>query len=123
MKINIKKLDHIQLCIPIDHEEQARNFYSNVLGFNEVEKPLELKKNGGLWFQLNNIQLHIGVENFENKSKAHPAFEVENLEKVKEYLISNKIEIKEEIKIPNQERFSFRDPFGNRIEFLEYIKE
>ncbi|MFN8674042.1 MAG: VOC family protein [Candidatus Sericytochromatia bacterium] len=119
MKIKIKQLNHIQLCIPIGKENEARNFYSDILGFKEIPKPESLIKNGGLWYELANIQLHLGVEDFENKSKAHPAFEIENLEQVKNYLKEKKIQINEEIPIPMQNRFSFRDPFGNRIEFLE----
>ena len=45
----------------------------------------------------------------------------ENLEEVKEYLKVKGVEIKKEIQIPGINRFSFYDPFGNRIEFLEKI--
>jgi catechol 2,3-dioxygenase-like lactoylglutathione lyase family enzyme len=115
----IKRLDHIQLCIPIGEEEKARAFYSGILGLTEIEKPEALKPNGGLWFEVADIQLHIGTENMEGASKRHPAFEVENLEQVKSYLIENNVRIKEDIQIPEIKRFSFFDPFGNRIEFLE----
>lgn len=121
MDITIKKINHVHVCIPFGQEETARVFYSKILGFKEIEKPLALKKNGGLWFEVADIQFHVGVEDFENKSKSHPAFEVENLEQVRQYLSTHNIQIKDEVQIPNQIRFSFRDPFGNRIEFLEKI--
>jgi len=44
---------------------------------------------------------------------------VEHLDTIKEYLIGQKVKIKEEIQIPGQRRFSFIDPFDNRIELLE----
>jgi catechol 2,3-dioxygenase-like lactoylglutathione lyase family enzyme len=119
MKVHIKRLDHVQLCIPFGEEEQARQFYTEVLGLEEIEKPDALKPSGGLWFKMANIQLHIGVEDVQGKSKRHPAFEVEGLEQIREHLIENRVRIKEEISVPGLNRFSFFDPFDNRIEFME----
>ena len=109
----------MQLCIPIGSEEAARQFYGGVLGLQEIPKPAALIPNGGLWFQVADIQLHIGTENEVNRSKRHPAFEVANLAAAREHLMHHGVKLKEEIAIPGQERFSFVDPFGNRIELLE----
>ena len=67
------------------------------------------------------IQLHIGVENSACKSKRHPAFEVANLDDVRRFLEKNGIRIKEDLPIPEFRKFSFYDPFDNRIELLERI--
>jgi catechol 2,3-dioxygenase-like lactoylglutathione lyase family enzyme len=117
--MRIKRLDHVQICIPVGAEDKARAFYSGVLGLEELEKPDALKPNGGLWFRLADIQLHIGVEEEQNNSKRHPAFEVEGLDSIKLYLQSKGVKTKEETAIPGVNRFSFLDPFDNRIEFLE----
>ena|SRR5579859_3893613 len=122
MKITFLKLNHVQISIPPGQEEQARKFYKNILGLEEIDKPTQLKQNGGLWFNIANIQLHLGIEENQNRSKRHPAFEVENIDRIKEYLINNGIKIREEIQIPNMKRFSFFDPFDNRIELMELIK-
>jgi catechol 2,3-dioxygenase-like lactoylglutathione lyase family enzyme len=119
MKIQIKKLNHIQICIPFGAEERAREFYAHVLGLEEIEKPDALKPNGGLWFQAADIQLHIGAEEAQGKSKRHPAFEVEDLERIKEYLKERGVRVQDEIPVPGLKRFSFFDPFDNRIEFME----
>ena len=119
MKPVIKRLDHIQICIPTGEEEQARAFYRDIIGLEEIEKPEALKPNGGVWFSIADIQLHIGVEAMTGRSKRHPAFEVSDLIAVKEYLRSKGVPVKEETVVPGQNRFSFLDPFGNRIEFLE----
>jgi catechol 2,3-dioxygenase-like lactoylglutathione lyase family enzyme len=119
MKVRIKRLDHVQLCIPFGEEEQARQFYTQVLGLEEIEKPDALKPNGGLWFQMADIQLHIGVEDVQGKSKRHPAFEVEGLEQIREHLIEHRVRVKDETPVPGLNRFSFFDPFDNRIEFME----
>lgn len=121
MKINFKRIDHIQLCIPIGKEPEARAFYIDILGLKEIEKPEYLRKNGGFWLTIADIELHIGAEDIENRSKRHPAFEIENLDEVKAYLQNLNIRIKEDKPIPNFRRFSFFDPFNNRIELLERI--
>ncbi|EMI11455.1 VOC family protein [Anoxybacillus gonensis] len=120
MEILIKRLDHIQICIPIGAEDEARAFYTGVLGFAEIEKPETLKASGGLWYKIGDIELHIGVENREGyRSKSHPAFEVENIEAVRRYLEEKGVVTQDEKTIPGVTRFSFHDPFHNRIEFLE----
>src|SRR5437879_3702633 len=117
--IRFRRLDHIQICIPTGKEQEARTFYGGIIGLQEILKPKELIPNGGLWFQIADIQLHIGTENIIARSKQHPAFEIEDLSEARRHLESNDIIVKKETQIPGQDRFSFRDPFGNRIEFLQ----
>lgn len=119
MKINFKRLDHVQVCIPRDAEGAAREFYGGLLGLEEIEKPEVLKKNGGLWYKVADIQLHVGVEDAVAPSKRHPAFEVERVADVRAYLERGGVRTRDEPHLPGIERFSFFDPFGNRIELLE----
>ena len=127
MVIKIISIDHVQVCIPPGKEGEARNFYSGVLELEEIEKPESLKPNGGLWYRIGDTQeLHIGIEERGieqpgQESKAHPAFEVLHLDEARNYLERNGIEINEETRIPGVSRFSIRDPFGNRLEFLERL--
>jgi catechol 2,3-dioxygenase-like lactoylglutathione lyase family enzyme len=119
MMIKFNRLNHIQICIPVGMEGDARRFYTDVIGLTEIAKPKELIKNGGLWYQVAGIQLHIGTENEMNKSKRHPAFEVEDIQEARKHLEKHGVQIKEEAQLPDQKRFSFVDPFGNRIELLQ----
>ena len=119
MKINFRRLDHVQLCIPPGAEGRAREFYGGLLGLREIEKPEPLRARGGLWFEMADIQLHIGVERDQSKSKRHPAFEVEHVEGVRAYLERNGVRTRDEISLAGIKRFSFFDPFDNRIELLE----
>ena len=119
--INLKRLNHIQICIPSGKESEARKFYAGIIGLTEIPKPQELIKNGGLWFQAADIQLHIGAEDEINKSKRHPAFEVTDINAARLHLQMHGVKIKEEIQVPGQVRFSFIDPFDNRIELLQLI--
>ncbi|MDT5293611.1 MAG: hypothetical protein QOJ76_491, partial [Acidobacteriota bacterium] len=63
--------------------------------------------------------LHLGVEDGVASSKRHPAFEVEQVAAVRAYLEQNGVRTKDEPDLPGIKRFSFFDPFGNRIELLE----
>ena len=122
MKINFKRLDHVQVCVPRGAEAQAREFYGGLLGLEEIEKPEVLKKNGGLWYEVADVQLHVGVEDAVAPSKRHPAFEVERVADVRAYLERSGVRTKDEPKLSGIERFSFFDPFGNRIELLQKTK-
>lgn len=123
MKINFTAIDHVQITIPKGAEDRARKFYGGVLGLEEIEKPDSLKASGGVWFKVAGAELHLGVEESSTITKAHPAFTAQNINAVKVHLIQNGVDIKEETPIPGRKRFSFRDPFGNRIELLEYIEK
>ncbi|HEY4551650.1 MAG TPA: VOC family protein [Bacillaceae bacterium] len=123
MTYTIKKIDHIQLAAPRGSEEQAREFFKGILGLEEEEKPEELKQNGGVWFVLGEVHLHIGIEEpFSPASKAHPAFEVNNLDGLKQRLLDSGIAVKEDGRLPGAKRFYVSDPFGNRLEFLEWLE-
>lgn len=120
MNFSFLKIDHIQLAAPAGSEDQARHFFSTILGLAEIDKPLALQKRGGVWFQLcSQQQLHIGIEEpFSPAKKAHPAFTVTNLSSLKEHLQDNHVPFKEDSLIPNVERIYIDDPFGNRIEII-----
>lgn len=119
MNINFIKINHIQICIPINEEEKARKFYCGILGLEEIKRPKSLKKIKGFWLKMADISLHIGTEKLVGTSKRHPAFEVDDLNNVKQYLQNNNVKITEDIKIPGINRFSFYDPWENRIELIE----
>ncbi|WP_347550595.1 VOC family protein [Pseudalkalibacillus hwajinpoensis] len=122
MSINYKRLHHLQICIPSGEEERARDFYLSKLGFQEIEKPKQLKKNGGFWAEIANIEIHIGVEKQVIPGKRHPAFEVNDIENAREHLKKHNVTIQPQIEIDGYKRFSFYDPFKNRIEFIEPTK-
>ena len=119
MKINIKRLDHVELCVPRGAEAAAREFYGGLLGLKEIEKPGPLRAGGGLWVEIADVQVHIGVEDATSKSKRHPAFEVEGVEAVRKFLEANGVRTRDEKEIEGVRRFSFFDPFDNRVELLE----
>ena len=87
-------IDHVQVAAPANQEDLARAFYAEKLGFKEITKPANLARKGGVWFQIGQQQLHIGVEtNFEPAKKAHPAFAVHNATEVRKNLELQEVEI------------------------------
>ncbi|WP_053361676.1 glyoxalase [Bacillus sp. FJAT-27251] len=121
MAFMLKGLDHVQLAAPPGSEELSRNFYGKLLMMQEVEKPESLKKRGGVWFQFGSSQLHIGIEEpFTPARKAHPALVIENLGELKLHLKANQVPFKEDSLLPGADRIYVDDPFGNRLEMLEW---
>ncbi|WP_257098931.1 VOC family protein [Pseudovibrio flavus] len=120
--MSILGLDHIQTAIPVGEEDKARAFYSSLLGFKEVPKPVSLAGRGGLWLQGGSLSLHIGVEaEFKPAKKAHPAFLFSNLDEVRAQLEANDCLIKEDAPLPGYKRCFTQDPFGNRIELMQRV--
>ena len=116
----ITRIDHIQLAAPKGCEPAAREFYGTILGLREIEKPASLRSRGGCWFQCGDQQIHIGVEaDFRPAKKAHPAFVVSDLDKLRETLIAHAVQTTDDNSLPGTRRFFAEDPWGNRLEFLE----
>jgi len=117
------KIHHAQITIPVGKESEAREFYSDFIGLEEIAKPESLKQRGGFWLRLDDIEIHVGTESdFDRtKTKAHLAYLVKDLDKWEEKLGSKNIRVTEGISIPGYRRFEFRDPFGNRVEFLQSV--
>jgi catechol 2,3-dioxygenase-like lactoylglutathione lyase family enzyme len=116
----ITRIDHIQLASPKASEPAAREFYGSILGLPEIEKPISLRARGGCWLQCGDQQLHIGVEpDFHPAKKAHPAFAVSDLARLREGLQAHAVKITDDNSPPGTRRFYTEDPWGNRLEFLE----
>ena len=114
-------INHVQITIPDGQEQKAKAFYCDLLGLGEIEKPDILKPNGGFWLQLGNIQIHVGTESGvdRDKTKAHVAYEVSDIEYWRRRLEARNIALFNNQPIPGFKRFEFRDPFGNRVELIQ----
>lgn len=66
-------------------------------------------------------QVHISLEdNVERlNTKAHIAYHVQSLDFWRRKFKEHSIEFQESLPFPNAQTFEFRDPFGNRVEFIE----
>jgi catechol 2,3-dioxygenase-like lactoylglutathione lyase family enzyme len=112
-------IDHVQLAAPADCEEEARRFFGELLGLEEVEKPKPLRARGGVWFRVGAQQLHVGVDAaFAPARKAHPAFAVTDYDAVVARLRSAGLRVAEDDVIPGIRRCYVADPWENRIELV-----
>jgi catechol 2,3-dioxygenase-like lactoylglutathione lyase family enzyme len=122
--ISILRLHHAQITIPKGAEEEARRFYCGMLGLSEIPKPESLQSRGGFWLALGDQQMHNGTEDGVDRTvtKAHLAYQVAGLNQWRMRLEEQGIRILDSIPIPGYDRFEFRDPFGNRVEFVEPVE-
>jgi catechol 2,3-dioxygenase-like lactoylglutathione lyase family enzyme len=107
-------LDHVQIAAPEGCEPDARRFYGELLGLEEIEKPEPLKSRGGAWFRCGGQQLHVGVERpFKPALKAHPAFAVTDRDELVARLERAGVTV-----TTDAERVYAADPWGNRLELV-----
>lgn len=113
-------LNHVQVTAPREREAEAKAFYGGVLGLREIPKPAVLAARGGAWYQVGEQQLHLGLEDdFMPTRKGHPALLVSNLAALRARLEAAGAPVKVDAQIPGYQRFETRDPFGNRLEFMQ----
>lgn len=117
----IRQIHHVQIIIPKERESEAKEFYSSVLGLPLTPKAPSLAGRGGFWLQVGGAQVHVGVEDQATlpQSRAHIAYQVDDLEEMRSKLESLGITCKTGVPIPGMKRFEIRAPFGHRVEFLE----
>jgi catechol 2,3-dioxygenase-like lactoylglutathione lyase family enzyme len=114
-------LDHVQVAAPPGCEAEARRFYGELLGLEEIDKPEELRARGGVWFRCGGAQqLHVGVErDFRAATKAHPALAADGLDELAARLAAGGAPVTWDDALPGTRRFYTADPWGNRIELLD----
>jgi len=111
---------HMQLAMPRGGEPDARRFYRDLLGLEEMPKPPELAARGGCWFHRDDVELHLRVEEpFSAARKAHPAMAVTDLDDVQRRLQEDGHEVVVDELLPGSRRIYTSDPFGNRIELIQ----
>ncbi|MGA9334668.1 MAG: VOC family protein [Rudaea sp.] len=112
-------LDHVQIAIPRHAEDRARAFYCELLGLVEIPKPAPLAARGGLWLEVGNLQMHLGVEEpFHPAGKAHPALRIRLYRDLLDKLREAGYEVRVDTMLDGIERSFVDDPFGNRVELI-----
>jgi catechol 2,3-dioxygenase-like lactoylglutathione lyase family enzyme len=115
-------LDHAFLTIPDGGEDEARRFYGEIVGLEEMPRPAGLRERGGVWFRAGGQELHLGTDEAHAGTKRpHPGFRVESLTALEE--LARRVEgagydVQWDERIEDRKRFYTRDPFGNRLELL-----
>jgi catechol 2,3-dioxygenase-like lactoylglutathione lyase family enzyme len=120
----------VQVACPPGGEDVARRFYAEGLGLTEVDKPVDLRGRGGVWFRAYDgagrvtAELHVGVEDpFVPARKAHPALLLDpgaDLDELGRRLESLGFEVdrSQGQTFPGYDRLHVFDGYGNRVELL-----
>jgi catechol 2,3-dioxygenase-like lactoylglutathione lyase family enzyme len=119
--IDFIRVDHFHVCVPPERLEEAKTFYTEIIGLELIDRPDHLFSSAGYWLNIGNVQLHIGVEPIHPQTIRHTALQVADVEAARLHLLCNNVKIIEEPVIPGRSRFAFLDPFGNRMELLQLI--
>ena len=126
MPVGITQIHHIQIFVPREMEEQAKHFYGELLGLEEIPKPEPYRKNGGAWYRFGGNQLHMSLMRKPEDnlgSLRHVCYMVSNVAVAEKIMREAGVEI-----IPDDRpfvgwtRFYVRDPGGNYIEIAEMNK-
>lgn len=116
----ITGIDHVQVAAPSGGEAEARRFYGEVLGLEEIPKPAGVASTGGAWFRCGSQGLHVGVmEPFAPSLKGHPGFAVatgQDLADLAARLEGAGKPVEWDDRLDGVKRFYTSDPWGNRIE-------
>lgn len=116
----VGRIHHVQIAAPAGCERAARQFFGELLGLEEIEKPANLAARGGAWFRGDGFEIHVGVDpQFRPAKKAHVALQVPDIQAMRTRLDKHGVETWEDEPLPGFRRFYAADPFGNRMEFLQ----
>ncbi len=121
MSFSFQGLDHVQITAPLNSEKEVREFFVDLLGCKEIEKPETLSHFDSLWFEMGTTILHVGLdERHKPEKRGHPAFEVNNIGELMAHLEENDVAFEEDFNLPGARRFYTYAFFGHRMEFLEW---
>ncbi len=124
--MTILGLHHVQINVPEARSAEARRFFEELLGLEQMPRPESLSNasRSGVWYRCGENEFHVFFapdgEFKEDRSSRHPAFAVDDLAGLRQRLESAGLALEEAIPINGRERFFCRDPFGHRLEFLSF---
>jgi catechol 2,3-dioxygenase-like lactoylglutathione lyase family enzyme len=122
--MRILSINHVQIAIPFGSQDRARAFYVGILGLSEVAKPEAMAERKSIWFTAGEVNLHLGMEmDFHPARRAHPAVVVEGLDEILASCERAGVSVKPDVSFDGFRRVHVFDPFGNRLELMERIRQ
>ena len=116
----VTNLDHVTVIVT--DVERSRQFYRDVLGLREAPPPYTFDFIV-LWFELGGQYLHLLLKPERDViSPRHFALGVADAVAARDRCRAHGLTIDETVRIPNADRFFIRDPDGNRIELIQWLK-
>jgi catechol 2,3-dioxygenase-like lactoylglutathione lyase family enzyme len=116
----ISQLDHCSVIIT--DVERSRRFYGNLLGLREINKPRTFDF-VVVWYDLGNMHIHLLLKDRpDTVSPRHFALRVADAATARRYFQEKGVATEETTPIPGADRFFIRDPDGNRIEIIQWLR-
>jgi catechol 2,3-dioxygenase-like lactoylglutathione lyase family enzyme len=122
MSIGVVELNHVNIRVPRALEGATKDFYQNVVGLEEIEKPAESKPRGGAWFGCGAVQIHLSLSEGEanEASNRHICYRVADLAEAENAFRRAGVEIiADDQPVAGWPRFYVRDPGGNLLEIAQ----
>ena len=112
------RIQHISIPRPPGSDAEARRFYGEILGLDEMTPPPSLAYLNVIWYRLGETELHLLVEEpfGQDRSGRHFCIATDDVERLRERLEATGIAVVGTTAIPGRPRYFIRDPFGNLIE-------
>jgi len=113
----------LHAALIVSNLEKSEQFYSSILGLSKIDRQLKFP---GIWYQLENFQLHLilaptiipdAADNDKWGRNRHLAFSVANLAAAKKQLIAHNCPI--QMSASGRSALFTQDPDGNIIELSE----
>jgi catechol 2,3-dioxygenase-like lactoylglutathione lyase family enzyme len=118
-EVSISAVHHVAIGIPDGAEPEARKFYCDLLGLEEVEKPDSLKDRGGFWLEVGGVQVHLQIDEPDRgRSRRHFGLVVDDADELRSRLENAGYALRDDVDIPGYSRFFVGDPWGNQVELL-----
>lgn len=120
--IAARRVQHVSLVRPHGSDADARRFYGDLLGFEELPVPSSLAHLDLIWYRIGDDELHLlGRDMMPGDAGQHLCIEVDDVAVLRERLLEAGLAIGNDPDITNRPRFFCSDPFGNRIEFTTIL--
>ncbi|MCA1668484.1 MAG: VOC family protein [Thermomicrobia bacterium] len=123
--MRIKRLQHVSIGIEAGREDEARQFYGEVLGLREKPRPMGLKDRDLIWLDVGEDEHEIHLLRTDPaalgppRAADHLCIEVDDITAMRAHLTAKQVPITETSVIDNRPRFFVTDPFGNSIELVQ----
>ncbi len=123
--VKIKRLQHVSIGIEHGREDEARAFYTNILGLTEKRRPMGLKDRSLIWYDIGDGEDEIHLIRTQTahfgppRSGDHLCIEVDDIEAMRRQVVEHGGTARETSAIDGRPRFFVDDPFGNSIELVQ----
>ncbi len=118
----VRRVQHVSVGFDAGREDEARAFYTGILGLPEKARPLGLKDTPVIWFDAGDDEheVHLlATRDYAAPTGNHLCLEVDDLAAMRAHLAQRGVPTREAAAIDNRPRFVVTDPFGNGIELTQ----